>query len=84
MELDDLFNLPILTYQEIRELGHKTQRGIFKPSGLLYATSIITNVGEDYQNYEDHLSEDLVLSYHGQGRGRHQSLDDYDSSYKSS
>lgn len=72
------FNLPKINYKTVRELGHKQQSGIFKPTDSKYASSIMTNVGENLPNYEDNLSDDLILSYHGRGKGRDQTLDDYD------
>lgn len=70
--------LPGLTFDEVQRLGHKTQMGIFKPQGQEYAHSIVTNAGEPHPNYEDHLSPDLILTYHGRGKTRDQALDDYD------
>lgn len=75
---EDYFKLNVITYNEIRNLGHRQQSGIFKPRGSKYAYSIITNVGESIQNYEDRLEEDLTLIYHGRGKGKDQTLNDYD------
>jgi putative restriction endonuclease len=72
------FDLPILTYEQIRAIGHRQQMGIYKPSKSIYAFSIITNAGEAVRNYEDSLSDDLILTYHGRGKERDQTLDDYD------
>lgn len=75
---EDYFKLNVITYNEIRNLGHRQQSGIFKPRDSKYAYSIITNVGESIQNYEDRLEEDLTLIYHGRGKDKDQTLDDYD------
>jgi len=74
----DYFDMPIITYEEIRNRGHKQQMGIYKPRDSKYAASIITNVGETRPNYEDNLDEDLTLTYHGRGKDKDQTLEDYD------
>ncbi|SDZ79255.1 SAD/SRA domain-containing protein [Thalassobacillus cyri] len=78
MNKEDLFNLPILTYNQIRERGHRHQGGIYKPKDEKHVRTIVTNVGEVERNYDDNLSDDLILSYFGRGRERDQTLNDYD------
>lgn len=76
--MSDLYNLPIISYQEVRNRGHLQQMGIYKPAGSVTAFSIITNVGQTSPNYEDHLTDDLVLYYIGRGKEQDQTLAHYD------
>jgi hypothetical protein len=78
MDRTGYFSLPLITWAEVQRLGHKTRAGIHKPKGSSCVASIVSNAGESNPSYEDYVGDDLVLWYAGRGRGKDQTLDDFD------